>query len=224
MPIRPKWSGSPMPESCRICGEPMAPPARMTSRRVDPLDPVATRIFNADRPRAVEQDAVDQRVGEELKVRPLQCRTQIGARRALPAPPAPGLLNPADIVPRARRQAVDVLVIFEPDLGTGLDQLVAQERLVGGPRRQERPAPAMKLVGLTLPTLGLFEKGQDIVPRPTTIAELGPMVEIFRLTANVNQPVDRAGAAEHPAARVEHGARPLTPGSGSALNPQVRVG
>jgi hypothetical protein len=31
---------------------------------------------------AVEQDAVDQRVGNELQVRPLQCRVQIGARSA----------------------------------------------------------------------------------------------------------------------------------------------
>src|ERR1700724_2657565 len=152
MPARPKWPGSPTPESCRTCGDPTAP--------------------------AAERDAVDQSIGDDLQVRPLQCRTQIGARRALAPPPAAGLLNPADTVAGAGRQMVDVGVVFEPDLGSRLDQLPAQQRLVGGSRRQQRPALAVKFVGAALPILGLLEIGQHVVPRPAAITELSPVIEI----------------------------------------------
>jgi hypothetical protein len=106
------------------------------TRGVDPLQPAAPRVLDAGGAATVEQDAVDQSIGDDLQVRPLQCRTQIGARRALAPPPAAGLLNPADTVAGARRQMVDVRVVFEPDLGSRLDQLPAQQRLVGGSRRQ----------------------------------------------------------------------------------------
>src|SRR5437660_3073147 len=84
------------------------------SRGVDPLQPAAAGVLDADRTGAVEQDAVDQSVGDDPQVRPLQCRTQIGARRALAPPPAAGLLNPADTVAGAGWQMVDVLTVFEP--------------------------------------------------------------------------------------------------------------
>jgi hypothetical protein len=83
-----------------------------------------------------------------------------------------------------------------------------------------------------LPVPGLFEIGQHIIPRPAAIAELGSMVEIVGLAADIDEPVDRpperpggpAGpgrrAAEHPAARI----RPLVPGSASAVKPQVKLG
>jgi hypothetical protein len=48
------------------------------------------------------------------------------------------------------------------------------------------------------------------------------MVEILGLTADINQPIDRTGAAEHPAARIEDrapgrdgvGLGVITPGQG----------
>src|ERR1700746_3901839 len=124
------------------------------SRRSGPLYAVAAAIFDADGAGALKQDAVHQSICDDLQVRPLYRRPQIGARRALPAPPAPGLLYPADIVAGARRQVVYVLMIFEPDLGSGLDYLMAQQRFVGGARRQERPAFAVKFVGSAFPVLG----------------------------------------------------------------------
>src|SRR5260370_41254661 len=92
--------------------------------RVDPLQPAAPRVLDADRTGAVEQDPVDQSVGDDLQVWPLQCRTQIGARRTLAPPPAAGLVNPADTVAGAGRQMVDVRVVFEPDLRSRLNQLL----------------------------------------------------------------------------------------------------
>src|SRR5215831_17123806 len=64
-----------------------------------------------------------------------------------------------------------------------------------------------------------------VVPRPATVAELAPMVEILGLTTNINHAVDRTGAAEHPAARVEDRAPidagvwlgPETPGQGRVV-------
>ena len=183
------------------------------TRRVDPLDGLAAPVFDADRAAAVEQHAAHQRAGDDLQIRPLFRRPQIGARGTLPPPPAAGLLDPADIVAGARRQMVDVLMVFEPDLLPGLDHRVAQERLVGGVRSQQRPALAVKRVLPALPALGLFEIGQHIVPRPAAIAELPPMVEILGLAADIDHPVDRAGTAQHAAARIGDGA-PIGAGVG----------
>src|SRR4029077_9216873 len=94
-------------------------------------------------------------------------------------------------------------MLFEADLGAGLDDLLAQGRLVGGPRGQERAACTVKIIGSVLPNLGPFEIRQHVVPRPTAIAELAPMVEILGLAADIDHAVDRARAAEHTAARVE---------------------
>ena len=68
-----------------------------------------------------------------------------------------------------------------------------------------------------------LKKGRHLVPDPAAIAELGPVVEILGLAADIDQPVDRAGAAEHPAARVEDRA-PGGAGIGLGVIPQVRVG
>ena len=143
-----------------------------------------------------------QRAGDNLQIGPLCRRAQISARGTLPAPAAAGLLHPADIVAGARRQVVHVGMIFEADLGPGLDHRLAQQRLVGGVGGQQRPAMAVKLVLPALPALGLFEIGQDVVPRPAPVAELAPMVEILGLAADIDHAVDRARSAKHPAAGI----------------------
>jgi hypothetical protein len=102
---------------------------------------------------------VHQRVGDNLQVGPPHRRPQIGACGALPAAATPGLLHPADIVAGAGQQVVDVLMVFEADLGPGLDDLVAQLGLVGGARGQERPALAVEFVGAAFPVLGALEIG-----------------------------------------------------------------
>ena len=108
-----------------------------------------------------------------------------------PAAAAAGLLHPADVGAGAGRQMVDVLVVFEADLGAGLDDLLAQRRLVARARGQERPAGAVELVVPALPVLGPLEIGQHVVPRPAAIAELPPMVEILGLAADIDHAVDR---------------------------------
>ena len=100
-----------------------------------------------------------QRIGNDGQVRALQRRAQIGARRALASAAAPGLLHPTDAVLPAMRQTVDVLAVFEADLLPGLNHLLAEERLVGGARGQERAFGAMELVLAGFPAFGLFEIG-----------------------------------------------------------------
>jgi len=107
-------------------------------------------------------------------------------------------------------------MVFEADLGAGLDDLLAERGLVGSPRGQQRPAFAVKFVGPALPILCLFEIRQHVVPRPAAIAELRPMVEILGLAPDIDHPVDRARAAEHTAARIKDRA-PIDAGIGLGL-------
>src|SRR5581483_1834551 len=94
-PIWARCSGSPTPDNCRMCGEPTAPAERITSRTA------------SARSLALEQDAVDQRFGDQVQVRPLQRRPQIGARGRGAGAAAAGLLAPADRIAGAGRQVVD---------------------------------------------------------------------------------------------------------------------
>src|SRR5689334_1226823 len=91
------------------------------ARSVGPLGMTVPPELDADRALAVEQHAMDKRVRHELQVGALQGRTQIGARGAGAAAAAAGLLTPADAVAMTRRQIVDVLAIFEPELLAGLE-------------------------------------------------------------------------------------------------------
>ena len=68
---------------------------------------------------------------------------------------------------------------------------------------RERPADAMQLVLAALLILGAAEIRQHIGEAPARIAELAPVIEILRLPANVQEPVDRRGAAHHLAARLD---------------------
>src|SRR5436305_4932050 len=105
--------------------------------------------LNADRALAVEQHAMDERMRDELQVRALQRRTQIGARGAGAAAAAAGLLSPADAVAMPRRQIVDILAIFETELFTGLQDCRAYRRRVGF-RSEERPLFAARLARFSL--------------------------------------------------------------------------
>ena len=79
----------------------------------------------------------------------------------------------------------------------------------------ERSAGAVEFVRSALLVLGAAEIGQHVVIRPADIAELAPIVEILLLAADIDQPVDRGGAAEHLAAR---------PGDTSPVEARHRLG
>src|SRR6266513_1826242 len=151
----------------------------------------------------------------ELQIGPLQGWTQIAARRAGAAAAATGLLAPADAGTGAGRQVVDVLAVFEPELHPGIDDLGADQRAVhcGG---VEISLSTMDLTGAFAPALGFLEEGQAVVPRPAAIAELGPVVVILGLAADINEPVDRAGSAGSSRVRPPRSGAPVCWGLRSA--------
>src|ERR1700709_103971 len=73
-------------------------------------------------------------------------------------------------------------------------------------RDAKRTTNAMIFVGATLLIFRLFEVGQNIVIRPTRIAQLAPEIEVLLLAPQVDQPIDRTGTAKHFAARLENAA------------------
>src|SRR4029077_19972976 len=73
----------------------------------------------------------------------------------------------------------------------------------------------MIIVGAALLVLGAAEIRQHVVIGPADIAELAPMVEILTLAADVDEAVDRAGAAEHFSTR---------PRNSASTQPRHRLG
>src|SRR6185437_508112 len=86
------------------------------ARRVDPLRGAATRELDPDRALAVEQHLMHQRLGDDLEVRPLFSRLQIGLRGAGAAAAAACLLAPADRITGAGREVVDVRAVLDAEL------------------------------------------------------------------------------------------------------------
>ena len=68
---------------------------------------------------------------------------------------------------------------------------------------RERPAHAMQFIFAALLILGPAEVRQHIGEAPACIAKLAPVIEVLRLSADVQEPVDRRGAAHHLAARLD---------------------
>src|SRR3984893_2769719 len=97
---------------------------------VRPLDRPAAFVLDRNSTAAVEDDAVDLRLDDDLEVRPLQSRPQIGPRGAGPPPATARLLAPADAVASAGRQVVYILAVFEADFLAGLDHRRAERRPV----------------------------------------------------------------------------------------------
>jgi hypothetical protein len=104
------------------------------------------------------------------------------------------------------RQVVDVGPEFETELLRRPDDRMAGIRLLGHRRGSEMPLRAVNVGLVAGPPLGALEERQDVIPTPAAITELSPVVVVFRLAADVDQPVDRRRAAEHAAARIGDGA------------------
>src|SRR6185312_8560427 len=108
---------------------------------------------------------------------------------------APRLLAPADAVARAGRQIVDVLAIFQAELFAGLDHRGADRRTIHL-RGEQRTGFAADGVAFTLPTFGVFEERQAVIPGPAAVAELSPVIVVLGLAADVDEAVDGGRAAD----------------------------
>src|SRR6185437_2299884 len=59
------------------------------------------------------------------------------------------------------------------------------------------------LVLLAFPAFGGTKQRQTVVPAPAAVTELCPMIVVLRLAADVDQAIDRGGAANHATARID---------------------
>src|SRR5437016_283994 len=87
-------------------------------------------------------------------------------------------------------------------LGGG-DERVAQLVRLALVRHRLGPADTVELARAARLVLGAEKVGQHVVVTPADVAELAPAVEVLALAADIDQAVDRAGAAEHASARLE---------------------
>ena len=213
MPCACSRGPGPMPESCRICGEPMAPAARMTSRRAESRSPRHQLYPRRARPPVarLDRDAPHLGAGPHGQVRPVHDRPQV----RLGAAPAPA----AALVHLEVGVAEVVAPVELGDLGNAA--------LLGrvAPRVEDLPAhPALldphlaadpvALVGAVLVVLRPHEHRQHVVPAPAAVAERRPVVVVAALPPHVDHRVDRRAAAEDPAAGVQDGPA-VQPGVGA---------
>ena len=84
----------------------------------------------------------------------------------------------------------------------GLDEGVRERVGVAQVHHVQRPAGAVKGVGAALVVLCRLEHGQHVGPAPAGVALGGPGVVVLGHAARIDHGVDRAGAAQHLAARL----------------------
>ena len=206
-----------MPESCRSCGELMAPPHRMTSRlarsSVTAAAPPAPGVGHADGALAVEQDPRRVGVGAHVEVRPRHRGMEIAACRTHPAPVVDGALDVRDTLLRG---AVVIGIAGDAELRRAFDEGIAQRVTPAEVGDLDRAlTPAEGVVPVTDTLFVAAEIGQHVGITPARIAALGPGVVIHALAAIEDVAVDRARTAEGLAPR--HG-------NGAAAGPVARLG
>lgn len=113
------------------------------------------------------------------------------------------------------RSAVEVRIARISALLRRLDVGLGDRMAIAQIGHAERPARSMPLVGAALVVLRLAEVRQYFLGAPAGVAKLPPVIEVLRLTTNVDEAVDRARTAQHPAARRD---------DISAVTPGLRLG
>ena len=155
-------------------------------------------VFDADRARALEQDARHQRAGLDRQIGAPERRPQIADRRAAPTAVADRHLDAREAVLLG---AVVIVGRRMAGLAAGvqirLDQRVGVARVLDG----ERPVAAAIRVRAALPALLPPEIGQHVRVGPARQAVRGPAVVVGAVAADIGHRVDRGRAADHLAAR-----------------------
>ena len=150
----------------------------------------------------------DERLGDgalvDLQVGAAARRIEIAEGGALAAAPGDRHLGHADAFLRG---AVLVGIVGQAHLLGRLDHLLQQRHLVAWRMGDGEDAlAAAEFVGATLEALHALEDRQHVLVAPAAISELRPVIVVLRLAADIDHAVDRAGAAQHAAAR--HGDAP----------------
>ena len=160
----------------------------------------ARQVLDAHRPIAFQQYPGGARPGEHLQVGAAARGTEVGVGAGAAAERA---MRMGVLDARESFLAGAVVVGGAPvaERFARLEKCVVERVLEASPRSLERAAPAPVAVPAFLPILGALEEGEDVVVGPAIATELTPFVVVSRVSARVDLPVDRGGAAEHPAPR-----------------------
>ncbi len=153
--------------------------------RVRGLDAPAALVLHPDAAVALEDQAPRGRLGEDRQVRVIEHRPEVRARRAVARAVLDDVLHGRDA---ELRVAVVVGVERDARLDRGVDH-----------RLMERVGPDV-LADLH-EALDLLEERLHLRPGPAVVARVRPHVVVERVAADPDHPVQRAGAAEHAAAR-----------------------
>jgi hypothetical protein len=102
--------------------------------------------------------------------------------------------------------AVEVGIERNAGLLAGFEQGFGDFPFVGLVGDSQRSAGAVVFVGAAFVVLGFAEVGQDRGVVPAFVAKLAPLVVVGGVAAHIDHAVDRAGATEHLAAGLVHGA------------------
>src|SRR5882672_1336985 len=152
--------------------------------------------LDSDRTAIRKADPGRESIDLDLQVRPLLRRPQVADRSAAAAAFGRRRLVIAGALLHG---TVEVVVARNAERHRGGDEGVAQ-LVARQVRYRERSTDAMPGVRAAALVLRLLEVRQEIVETP---AGDRPAVEVLALTADIDQAVDRGGAAEHFAARRE---------------------
>ena len=159
---------------------------------------VADNIFDAGRAPAIEKNARGERLRNYLEIGAPPRRLEIAGRgRGAHAVAHRGLV----IAGAFLRRSIEIVIARIAALHRRFDIGDGQRMPVAQVRDRERPAGSMEFIRAAFVVLRLAEIGQDVVEAPAGIAELPPKVEVLRLSADIDQTVDRTRAAENLAAR-----------------------
>ena len=162
-----------------------------------PLHP-ADGVADADATPSFQDQRLGQRPLLDRQVRPRAGRVEIAVGRALAAALGDRHLRHADAF---LGLAVLVGIEGQADLFRRRDHLLQERHLVA--RRvgdAQQSVAAAEPVGAALVALHALEDRQHVLVAPAAIAELGPVVVVLGLAADIDHAVDRARAAQHLAA------------------------
>src|SRR4051812_15043249 len=188
------------------------------ARRINALDAGLARELDPHRVLAIEHHAMHQRVGDDLQIGPPFRWAKISRGGASAPASAASLLAPADRVSGTARQVVNVGPVFDAELLRSPDDRMARLRPLGHRRGGEIPLLAVNFGLFAGPPLSALKERQDVIPTPTAITKLRPVVVVLWLAADINEPVDRRRPAKHAAARVGNGTA-VSAGVGLGLEP-----
>src|SRR5450759_1082048 len=162
------------------------------------MQPAAKLVLDADGASALKENPVGQTVRKDLEIGPPGRLLQISdGRAASPAAALCDLIEPHTVLDGS----VEVRIAPQTALACGVAEHRAQRIAEPQVLDRERPADAVMLACAARLVLSLAKIRQHARVVPAVGAERSPFVIVERVAARITHRVDRAAAAEYPAAR-----------------------